>query len=229
MKNLKEKTPDISSFQCPSSPSSYFLSFEGIEGSGKSTQLKNLKSYLEGLEYRVIILREPGGTAFGEKLRGAILASEEALHPIAEAYLFASSRAQLLNQVILKELSIKKTVVICDRYIDSSIAYQGHARGLGTETILKIHELPPLNSLPHQTYYLDIDLQTSFERQKARGNEKDYFESESKKFYQKLIQGFQEASRIFPDRIKVINGHLEEERVSADIQKYVNKLLGISH
>ena len=119
MKNINEKTTDISCFQPPSFPSSYFLSFEGIEGSGKSTQLKILQSYLEGLGYRVIILREPGGTNYGEKLREAILASEEALHPIAEAYLFASSRAQLLKQVVLKELSVEKTVVICDRYIDS--------------------------------------------------------------------------------------------------------------
>ena len=123
---------------------------------------------------------------------------------------------------------MEKTVVICDRYIDSSIAYQGYARGLGAETILKIHENEPLNTLPHQTYYLDIDLKTSFERQKARGNEKDYFESENQEFYMKLIVGFEEASRIFPDRIKVINGLLGEESVSADIKKYVNKLMGIS-
>ena len=83
MKNLKETTPDISSFHPPSSPSSYFLSFEGIEGSGKSTQLKSLKAYLESLGLRVIVLREPGGTTFGEKLRESILASEEALHPAA--------------------------------------------------------------------------------------------------------------------------------------------------
>ncbi len=229
MKNLKETTPDISSFHPPSSPSSYFLSFEGIEGSGKSTQLKSLKLYLEGLGFRVIVLREPGGTTFGEKLREAILASEQALHPIAEAYLFASSRAQLLNQVILKELSKEKTVVICDRYIDSSIAYQGHARGLGAETILKIHELPPLNFLPHQTYYLDIDLKTSFERQKLRGGKKDYFESENKEFYQKLIEGFKEASRLFSNRIKTIDGSLKEQSVSAEIQNYVNKLLDISN
>ena len=228
MKNLKETTPDISSFHPPSSPSSYFLSFEGIEGSGKSTQLKSLKVYLESLGLRVIVLREPGGTTFGEKLREAILASEEALHPAAEAYLFASSRTQLLHQVILKELSKEKTVVICDRYIDSSIAYQGHARGLGTKTILKIHELAPLNVLPHQTYYLDIDLETSYERQKARGAQKDYFESENKEFYQKLIEGFKEASHLFPNRIKTIDGRLEEQRVFADIKNYVNKLLDIS-
>ena len=227
MKNLKETTPDTSPFRPPSSPSSYFLSFEGIEGSGKSTQLKTLKIYLEGLGLRVIVLREPGGTTFGEKLREAILASKEALHPAAEAYLFASSRAQLLNQVILKELSKEKTIVICDRYIDSSIAYQGHARGLGAGTILKIHELPPLNFLPHQTYYLDIDLEISFERQQIRGGQKDYFESENKDFYQKLIEGFEEASLLFPSRIKKIDGRREEERVFADIKNYVNKLIDI--
>ena len=227
MKNLKHPAPNTSSFHPPNSPSSYFLSFEGIEGSGKSTQLKKLKVYLEGLGLRVIVVREPGGTSFGEKLREAILASEEALHPTAEAYLFASSRAQLLNQVILKELSKEQTVVICDRYIDSSIAYQGHARGLGAETILKIHELSPLSFLPHQTYYLDIDLETSFERQKMRGGQKDYFESENKNFYQKLIEGFQEAMHLFPSRIKKIDGRLKEERVFADIKNYVNKLLDI--
>ncbi len=229
MKNLNETTPDISCFHSPSSPSSYFLSFEGIEGSGKSTQLKTLKAYLESLEFRVIVLREPGGTTFGEKLREAILASEESLHPIAEAYLFASSRAQLLSQVILKELSQEKTVVICDRYIDSSIAYQGYARGLGIGKILNIHECPPLNVLPHQTYYLDIDLKTSLERQKMRGDQKDYFESENKEFYEKLIAGFKKASHLFPNRIKVINGDLEEQKVFGEIQNHVNKLLDISN
>lgn len=102
---------------------SLLLSFEGIEGSGKSTQIKKLSEYLSSQGKKVYCFREPGGTTFGEKLRSAILNSETSIDPIAEAHLFASARAQLLAQEILPKLKQDNTVIILDRYIDSSIAY----------------------------------------------------------------------------------------------------------
>jgi hypothetical protein len=127
---MKEITQELlNSFRSPAFPGSYFLSFEGIEGAGKSTQIIKVKEYLEQNHFRVLILREPGGTPFGEKLRQAILETKNEITPLAEAHLFAASRAQLLTEVILKELAEPNTVVICDRYIDSSLVYQGHSRG----------------------------------------------------------------------------------------------------
>ncbi|MCO4756046.1 MAG: dTMP kinase, partial [Bacteriovoracaceae bacterium] len=108
---------------------SLFISFEGIEGSGKTTQITTLKHALENQGYKVTLLREPGGTPFGEKMREAILSSEENISPVAEACLMAASRAQLLEKRIVPLLETPGNIVIVDRYIDSSLAYQGSARG----------------------------------------------------------------------------------------------------
>lgn len=206
-------------------PNSLFLSFEGIEGSGKSTQIQYLKAYLEEKGYRVLLLREPGGSLFGEKLRSAILESKEAISPLAEAYLFASSRAQLLSEKVLPFLKQDKSIVLLDRYLDSSIAYQGVARGLGMQTILDIHAHTPLNIVPNRTFYLKIDQETSQERQKLRGNEKDYFEKETSEFYQKLVAGFNQASETFKNRIRVIEASNSIEVVRSDIELSINELL----
>lgn len=220
------ETPNLlAQFRPPSFPGSYFLSFEGIEGAGKSTQIVHLKNELEAQGYRVIVLREPGGTPFGEKLRGAILNTTQKLHPLAEAHLFASSRVQLLNEVILKELSEPRTIIICDRYLDSSLAYQGHARGLGVGVILELHQNFPLHLVPHLTLYLRIDLPTSMARQKMRNAPKDYFEAQGEDFYLKLIEGYDKASELFPERIKRIEANRSFADVSKDITHAVERLL----
>ena len=127
-----------------------FFTFEGIEGAGKSTQIKLLTEKLENNGMNVLCVREPGGTRFGEKLRQAILHSTKPLHPYSEALLFASSRGQLLHEKILPHLEKEKSVVICDRYIDSSLAYQGFAREFGMDKILQVHSRAPLTlSLIH--------------------------------------------------------------------------------
>lgn len=212
-------------FRHPETPGSFFLSFEGIEGSGKTTQLKEVEAFLKSKNKRVLILREPGGTVFGEKLREAILGSTEPLHPLAECHLFLASRAQLLKEKILPFLLVPDSVVILDRYVDSTLAYQGFARGLGVETILTLHQHNPLNLLPHRTYFLDISLETSMERQKARGNQKDYFESEKLEFYQKLIDGYRTLSGMFPERILKIDASVAPEAVTAEIRKDLGKII----
>lgn len=200
-------------------PGSFFLSLEGIEGSGKSTQISLIEESLKERGYRVLLLREPGGTVFGEKLREAILQSKAPLHPLAECHLFLSSRAQLLEEKILPFLLVPKSVVILDRYIDSTLAYQGVARGLGLETVLTLHQIEPLNLLPHRSYFLDIGLETSLERQAKRGQEKDYFESEKAEFYEKLIRGYRQVSELFSERILKIDATKEVEAVSKIIKK----------
>ena len=211
---LSEKFPN---FTKPNSKGSLFLSFEGIEGSGKSTQIKKLAEYLEAKGKKTIVLREPGGTLFGEKLREAILTSKQPIAPISEAYLFASARAQLLTEKILPHLEQENSAVLLDRYIDSSLSYQGHARGLGIEEILKIHHVSPLNILPHKTFYLAIDPETSLKRQQERGNEKDYFESEKAQFTKKLVEGFELCQKTFPERIQIIQGNASIDEVFTNI------------
>lgn len=207
------------------SKGSYFLTFEGIEGSGKSTQIKKVKSFFEAQNKDVYIYREPGGTKFGEHLREAILKSDSPLSPMAEAHLFASSRAQLLFQEVLPKLDNENTIVLIDRYIDSSIAYQAVARGLGLDTILGLHQNPPLNVMPHYTFYLQIDLETSFERQKQRGHDKDYFEKENKEFYINLISGYKLCAEEFKNRIIVIDGKNDQQLVFEQIKKNLEKLV----
>lgn len=204
---------------------SYFISFEGIEGSGKTTQIQLLAQYLESKGFRVLTLREPGGTDFGEKLRGAILGSNTAIHPLAEANLFAAGRAQLLYEKVLPFLETKNSIVLVDRYIDSSMAYQGNARGLGIQTILDIHKQAPLNTVPNLTFYLEISLELSHARQAARGNEKDYFEKENHKFYQLLIDGFELCAKSFPERIKTIQADKDIESIKQSIQEQTDRIL----
>ena len=206
-------------------PSSLFISFEGIEGSGKTTQIKRISHYLTSKGYTVTCLREPGGTTFGEGLREVILKSQEPIAPISEALLFASSRAQLLSEIILPKLKQKKHAVILDRYVDSSFAYQGVARGLGIETIKNIHSHYPLNIFPDITLYLKIDLETSLKRQNTRGNEKDYFEKEKESFYTLLIEGFDKCHDQFSERIKLIDASVDMDSVTQEIKETIKGLL----
>jgi dTMP kinase len=224
---MKEITHELlSSFRAPAFPGSFFISFEGIEGAGKSTQIARLKTYLEDQKnFRVLTFREPGGTAFGEKLRQAILNTTTEIMPLAEAHLFASSRAQLLSEVILKELSVPNTVIICDRYIDSSIAYQGHARGLGVAQVLNIHSIFPLNLVPHLTFYLRIDVETSEKRQKIRNASKDYFESKGIEFYKKLVVGYDLVAELFSNRVLKIDADTDLNTVSDQIIHATEALL----
>lgn len=212
-------------YRFPETPGSYFLSLEGIEGSGKSTQIKELENILQQKGYRTLTLREPGGTTFGEKLREAILQSSTPLHPLAECHLFLASRAQLLKEKILPFLLEPNSVVILDRYFDSSLAYQGYARGLGLETVMTLHQHHPLNLVPHRTYFLDIDLETSLERQNKRGQVRDYFESEKKEFYEKLIDGYRTLAEIFSGRILKIDASVSSEEVSELIKTDLEKLI----
>lgn len=212
-------------YRTPVTPESFFLSLEGIEGSGKSTQIKFLETQLQHKGYRVLSLREPGGTSFGEKLREAILQSQTPLHPLAECHLFLASRAQLLKEKILPFLLQPKSVVILDRYMDSTLAYQGKARGLGIETVLELHRHEPLCLVPHRTYFLDISLEISHERQRLRGQSKDYFESEKNEFYQSLIDGYREMANLFPERILTIDASVTADSVSSLILKDLERLL----
>ncbi len=223
---MKNSISELKTFyRSPVTPGSYFISLEGIEGSGKSTQIKHLETMFSDRGYRVLTLREPGGTEFGEKLREAILKSTTPLHPLAECHLFLASRAQLLKEKILPFLLQPKSVVILDRYLDSTLAYQGKARKLGIETVLELHRHEPLNLIPHRTYFLDIPLELSYDRQLKRGSVKDYFESEKSEFYSHLIEGYREMAKLFSDRILTIDASQTPEQVSKVIDQDLDNLL----
>lgn len=203
------------------------ITFEGIEGSGKTTQISLLENYLIKNKKKVLKLREPGGTVFGEKLRKAILESDTEISPIAEAMLFASSRAQLLKEKILP-FTKKKGFVLIDRFIDSSIAYQGFARRLGLKTVLDLHQISPLDTRPDITFYINISVNESMKRQLKRGNDKDYFEREKKLFYKKLIAGYDECLKKFPKRFIEIDGNQAVENIHAEIIFLCQKMKLIS-
>ena len=170
-----------------------------------STQIELFKNLLKAQNLQVVQLREPGSTEFGEKLREVILGQEQPVSPLSEVLLFSAARAELIHQKIAKLLAEENTVVLIDRYIDSTYAYQGSARGLGFDIINQIHQISPLDLRPDITFYLKIDLLTSLSRQAQRGNEKDYFEQENNSFYQKLIDGYNQAATLYPERIKTID------------------------
>lgn len=196
-----------------------WLAFEGIEGSGKSTLIKALESRLTSQGRRVHVVREPGGTAWGEKLRESLLAQTGPVHPLSEAHLFASSRAQLLHEVILPSLEVEDMVVLCDRFLMSSMAYQGYGRQLGAKTIEEIHQHGPLRCRPHHTFYLKIDLALSEKRQKQRGKSKDYFEKQNQQFYQRIVHGYDELCSSDPSATVLDGAKTTEELVSKVIEK----------
>jgi dTMP kinase len=209
------------SFKTPAS--GIFISFEGIEGCGKSTQLKNLQAYLgQNQDLKFSLVREPGSTPFGEHLRQAILQSTVALHPLAEAYLFATARAQLLAQTILPALA-RQEIVIADRYLDSSLAYQGMARHLGLATILAIHQYEPLCTLPHLTFYLRISPEVSQQRQQQRAQQADYFEQQPLSFYQSLVEGYDQVAAACPQRYIILDGTQDPTQIFTQIKAALKK------
>lgn len=223
---MGDPTPELlEGFKPPATPGSFFVSFEGIEASGKSSQLLRTKAHLERHGLRVLDAREPGGTPFGERLRQAILRSTSPVHPLAEACLFASSRAQLLSQVVLRELAEPGTAVLCDRHIDSSLAYQGVARGLGVDRVLALHSSFPLSVLPHLTLYLRVSPAASLERRSGRAAPGDYFESHPEAFHRDLVKGFDLAARLFPGRIRTIDGEAPFDEVSRGVLSAVDALV----
>lgn len=177
-----------------------FITFEGCEGVGKSTQINLLKEYLNKTNQRARFLREPGGNNISEKIREIILdPKNKEMTDMCEAMLYSSARSQLIGQVIAPAID-NGELVICDRFIDSTIAYQGFARGLGVETIGKLNEIVCGKYMPDITIFLDLPPEDAFKRKGGR-DEGDRMELQSLEFHKKVYQGYKKAIDMYPNRI----------------------------
>jgi len=181
------------------------ITFEGIEGSGKSTLIASLASDLRNRKIDIHVTREPGGTPLGDRVRALFLLDPDVtIDPLAEALLINSSRAQLVGDVIVPALRAG-TVVLCDRFFDATIAYQGFGRGLDIEMLLELSLTATRRIAPDLTFLLDIPAELSRERLRARGVAADRLERESLEFHDRVRRGYLQLAARF-DRIVVLDG-----------------------
>jgi dTMP kinase len=190
-----------------------FLSFEGLDGSGKTTQAELLAAHLSQQGREVVLTREPGGTTLGEAIRSLLLDGPE-MTPWAEAALFAAARGELAARVIRPALR-RGAVVICDRYIDSSLAYQGIARGLGVGPVLDLNGFVSGDLLPDRTFLLEIEPGLSVDRLDAP----DRMERQADAFKAAVAQAYRELARRYPDRIVVLDATLPQEAIAAQVRE----------
>jgi len=186
-----------------------FISLEGVDGSGKSTQASMLADALRERGHDVVAVREPGGTALGEDIRDIVL-GPDAMSPWAEALLFAAARAQLVTDVLRPALEAGKWVV-ADRFLDSSLAYQGTARGLGIDQVVQVNAPGIGHCMPDLTIILDIVPSSASDRRAGRASV-DRIEGEGEALQEAVAEGYREVARLFPDRVALISavGTLKE-------------------
>ena len=213
-------------------PRGKFITLEGPEGSGKSTHARLLVAQLQAGGHSVITTREPGGTPVGEVVRRLLQHDEggEGMSAEAELFLFMASRAQLVRQIIAPALA-EGACVVCDRFADSTTAYQGYARGCDVEKILALNDLATGGLAPDLTILLDVDVKAGFERLCQRnlrhGVAKDRFERETLCFHERVRAGYLELARRWPQRIRVVDAARDEDAVQADIWELAQHVIGI--
>ena len=190
-----------------------FISFEGLDGCGKTTQVELLEAFLGTRDVEVVGTREPGGTELGETLRQIVLHGQK-ISPWAEAAIFAAARAELVEQVI--EPALKRgATVISDRFVDSSLVYQGVARGLGIEKVLEVNLLATKGLMPDRTFLLLVDEKLSEARV---GEERDRMESESEAFRRLVGNGYRRLVEMFPGRIVALDGTQSREQIAREVR-----------
>ena len=199
-----------------------FITMEGPDGSGKTTQIELLKKYLESKGYDIIITREPGGTAISEAIRKIILNPEYSeMSHMTELLLYASARAQLVNQVIKPALEQGKAV-ICDRFVESSAVYQGIGRGLGVETVYEVNSYALGNVKPELTIFMDLEAEEGIKRKKNQA-ELDRMEMEDLSFHKRFVEGYRQLAGLYPERIVSINATLPIAEIHSMIIQEVEK------
>jgi len=195
-----------------------FITFEGIDGSGKSTQIQLLKDLLIKAGHKVRVLREPGSTEFSERIRDILLSKHFDIGAVTELMLFDAARSHLVRHEILPALEAGE-IVLCDRFYDSTTAYQGYGRGLNLDDVHRVNSIATDGLKPDITFFLDVSLTVSNDRTKHA--ESDRIESSGNEFFEKVRNGFLEIARKEPERVIVINS---EAKIETTLQKIVNIL-----
>ena len=202
-----------------------FITFEGIDGSGKTTQIELLNSFLKQSGFDVVLTREPGGTDIGDKIRKILLDSKNIqMSYRAETLLFLASRAELVSKVIQPSLNQGK-IIICDRFFDSTIAYQGIARQLGAEKILDMSLWATENIIPDLTFLLSIDVWECEKRIKNGKKKKDRIEKEEIDFKSKIQEGYMQLAGKNKERFVIVDGCLDIESVFAVVKSNTLRVL----
>ena len=189
-----------------------FITFEGLDGSGKTTQVHLLAARLEAEGAEVVITREPGGTPLGEEIRNLVLHGGD-MAPWAEAALYAASRAQHVEALIRPALE-RGATVLCDRYVDSSVAYQGIARGLGLERVLELNLAAVGGLMPDRTILIDIESGRAVARM---SEERDRIEREDDRFHARAADAYRQLAELFPERYVTVDGTAAPELIAEEI------------
>lgn len=211
-----------------------FVTFEGIEGSGKSTQIGLLADYLTASGRPVTLTREPGGTPIGDQVRKILLdPASKGLDPVAELLLYAASRAQHLREVILPALE-KGRVVLCDRFSDATLAYQGHGRGLDIDMIRALDRIVTGGRRPDLTILLDIGAAAGLARARGRNSSRELehegrFENEETAFHHRVREGYLALAKEQPERFRVVDASRSPDEVGQKIREIVDDMLRMSN
>ncbi len=204
-----------------------FVTMEGVEGSGKSTQIALLKDYLQTKGRSVDVTREPGGTPIGEAVRTVLLdPANDAMDSMAELLLYEAARAQHVAQIIRPALG-RGAIVICDRFSDSTTAYQGAGRGLSKEDMDRLHGLATRGLVPDLTILIDLPVAEGLARAK-RYRDADRIELEPEEFHERVRQAFLRLAKDEPDRVKIVDGLLPMDKVAEEIRSHTEAILSRS-
>jgi dTMP kinase len=198
-----------------------FVTFEGIDGCGKTTQLNMSYRYLRSLGYDVVRLREPGSTPTAEKIRRLLLDRNSRLADVTELLLYEAARAEITRTEIIPHLKAGR-VVLCDRFYDSTTAYQGYGRGINLQSVKRLHTLAVGDCRPDLTLVFDVTLRMAAGR---LGKERDRLESQPSAFHRRVRDGFLKIAVSEPGRVKVIDGASPAERVFAEVKKHLDRKL----
>jgi dTMP kinase len=209
-------------------PRGYLITFEGVDAAGKSTQIDLLTARLKKTKHKVEVVREPGGTVISEKIRELLLdVAHREMNPLAELFLYEAARAQLVHQKIHPALE-KGWIVICDRFTDSSYAYQGYGRELSVSMIKQLNAWATGGIKPDITFFIDVPQSEARKRKKNMNTAKDRLEhTADEKFYEEVRKGYLELADQEPTRLKVVDGTRSVEEIEKEIFEIINMVMTV--